>query len=339
MTIEIVDPRSVPGWDGALAASGDPSFFHTAGWASVLAEAYGYRPVYFLCRDRGAFALVWPCMEVRSRLTGTRGVSLPFTDSCPAFSRDEGLSREALERALEFGRSEGWRYVEWRSGGLPAHASYLTHDIGLGQGEEELFRGLKEANRRSIRKALREGVSVTFDSSSGSLEVFYRLQCLTRRRHGLPPQPFRFFKKIHEHVLSKGQGIVALSLHQGRPVAAAMFFMFGTQAIFKFGASDPARQALRPSNALMWESLRWLRSQGCTNLNLGRTEPEHLGLLRFKRAWGGTETVQTYRRYSFRKEAFLAGRPMTGPVSFKVLSRMPMPLLRMIGNLAYRHVG
>jgi len=345
MDIEIVDPRSEPGWDAALLASEDPAFFHSAAWAAVLAETYRFTPLYLAGRDQARFSLVMPLMEVRSVLTGSRGVSLPFTDFCPPFAVDGRLVEAARARALEYGRRAGWRFIEWRDGGPAgagpaAHETYFRHDIFLGRSESALFAALPAANRRNIRKAAREGVSTSIDGSRRSLEAFYRLNCRTRRRHGLPPQPFRFFDKLYDHVLSKGLGIVALAHHAGRAVAGSVFLLFGGRAIFKYGASDRSRQSLRPNNLLMWDAMLWLKANGQTHLDLGRTEPENEGLLRFKRAWGGDESTLDYHQYSFKAEAFVTGRRRPRPEMWsRLAARAPLLLLRLFGTLAYRHIG
>ena len=56
--------------------------------------------------------------------------------------------------------------------------------------------------------------------SAEAMQEFYKLQCLTRKRHGLPPQPLHFFLNIHRHILSQNMGMIVLARHQGQPVAA-----------------------------------------------------------------------------------------------------------------------
>lgn len=345
MDFDFVDPRSIDAWDGLLLSSGDNAFFHTATWASVLSESYGFKPLYLICKSGKRFDLVMPMMEVRSLLTGSRGVSLPFTDHCAPFISREGLVEIARAKFLEYGKMARWRFIEWRDGGTipcgtPAHETYFKHLISLEKHEHELFSCLKESNRRNIRKAVREGVSVTIGRSRESLEAFYRLNCLTRRRHGLPPQPIRFFRKVHEHILAEEKGIVAIASHANRPLSASVFFFFGREAIFKYGASDLARQEIRPGNLLMWEAILWLRSHGFASLDLGRTEPENQGLLRYKRTWGAIEGKVDYHKYSFRSGGFTSASRRPWPNFLRNLfAKTPLSILRLFGGLAYRHIG
>lgn len=344
MEPDIIDPRKMPDWEELLLRSGDSTFFHTAAWTKVLSDTYSYRPVFFAYFDGDRLSGLMPFMEVRSSLTGKRGVSLPFSDHCPPHFICHDLFREAVDRVLDYGKKAGWRTIEWRDGGSfpetsPCNELFLTHDIDLGKPEADFQAQLKESNRRSIRKAVREGVTIRIDRSFASVRSFYQLNCLTRRRHGLPPQPFSFFLKIFEHVVAKGMGMVTSAVHSGRPIAASIFFHFGDRAIFKFGASDISHQGLRPNNLVMWEAMKWYKESGFSRLNLGRTDPLDEGLLRFKRAWGGTEAPIAYHRYDFRRGAFLAGAGGTPLIFKRLFSRMPGPLLRIIGRLAYKHVG
>lgn len=132
MSIKFVDPRDVNAWDSLLSQNDHFSVFLTAGWAAVLAETYRYRPGYLTNFEKDTLSLLMPFMEARSFLTVKRGVSLPFTDYCPPFSRQDRSLLEARDRALDYGRVAQWRYIEWRDsaflGSQPPHTR-LTSPI------------------------------------------------------------------------------------------------------------------------------------------------------------------------------------------------------------------
>ena len=201
-----------------------------------------------------------------------------------------------------------------------------------------LFQGLKGSNRRNIRKALKDGVSIVFDGTRESLEAFYGLHCSTRKRHGLPPQPFAFFRNIRDHVLAKGLGTIVSAHYNGHVIASAVFFHFGKRAIFKYGASDGYFLCHRPNNLIMWETMKWYRGQGFKNLNLGRTESDNRGLLQFKRSWGGTESVIQYYRYDLRKTRLVRLHKNSDHPN-RLFARAPVGVLRLVGRLFYKHIG
>lgn len=344
MDIRICNPLDFPGWDDALIPMRDHSIFHTTFWARVLIESYGYRPRYFAAMEGEKLKAVIPVMEVRSFLTGRRGVSLPFTDFCEPLVCD-GASRSSLnETVIRHGKESGWRSVEWRGGVEPFRnarpsTSFFRHTVRLTNRENGLESSLRSSTRRNIRKATREGVEVSLSHGLEAVEQFYRLNCVTRRDHGLPPQPFSFFRKIYEHIVSGERGFVALAKYKGKTIAGAVYFHFGKNAIYKFGASDKRHQELRANNLVMWEAIRWLQSRGFESLSLGRTEPDNKGLLQFKRGWNTEEEIVRYYRFNLSTERFTQSELLPGTTYTRFARAMPIPILRMIGAAMYRHVG
>lgn len=343
MTIQVVDPTDVSNWDRGLLERGGIDFFHSSVWAKVLKESYGYRPLYFTSHEDGRLVLSMPMMEVRSVWTGKRGTSLPFTDQCTPFFLDREVLSEAVGRCLDYGRRAGWRHVDWRAADYyednpPAWAEYYAHEIALSKDEAELFARFHPGNRRNIRKAAGERLSIEFSASWPSLVEFCRLNVLTRRRHGLPPQPPRFFEKVFEHVLSTGHGMVVSARHDGRTIASSIYFQFGKKALFKYGASELDRFAVRPNNLIMWEAVRWYRAHGFEKLSLGRTDLDAAGLLRYKRAWGAEERRLRYYRYEFRKGGFLTHKQRRSPYR-GLIANLPSGILRTVGRIAYRHMA
>ena len=125
----------------------------------------------------------------------------------------------------------------------------------------EVDKAFRESTRRNINKAEREGVDIRFGHTREYLKIFYGLHCQTRKHHGLPPQPWSFFEKIHEHILAPEKGHVILAVYQGRPVAGAVFFHFRSGSVFKYGASDRTFQHLRPNNLIMWREIEFMLRQ------------------------------------------------------------------------------
>jgi lipid II:glycine glycyltransferase (peptidoglycan interpeptide bridge formation enzyme) len=283
-------------------------------------------------------------MEVGNPLQGKRGVSLPFSDQCAPLVRNNEYLQVAVQSVIDYGEKNGWRNIEWRDDryfaeGTPAWNSYYIHDIDLAVDEAALFASFCPNNRRNIKKAVREGVTVRVEQSLDSLRDFFRLHMITRKRHGVPPQPFAFFKNIHEYIMSKNSGIVVSARHNDNVIAASVFFNFGSKAIFKYGASELRYHPLRPNNLVMWEALKFYHHQGLRTMSLARTEVENHGLLRYKRAWGGKESALKYIRYDVKKRTFLPHHQTGAGLSRHVFARTPRSILRLIGRLLYKYVG
>jgi hypothetical protein len=205
---------------------------------------------------------------------------------------------------------------------------------------DAVFSHFKDTTRRNIKKATASGIKVEILETEKALDEFCRLNQITRRDHGLPPQPHSFFKAVHEHVISKGHGFVALALHDATVIAANVYFHFGTSAVYKYGASDKQHQHLRPNNLVMWEAIQWYVRNGFERLSFGRTDLHHTGLRQFKTSWGAIEDSISYHKYDFAKTRFLSnGHAKSHSLSNLVLHHTPLPILQAVGSLLYKHVG
>jgi hypothetical protein len=342
--MEPVNPLEYPGWDELLLGSRTYSFFHSSLWARALHESYGYRPVFFADVKGSGMDALFPFMEVDSPITGRRGVSLPFTDYCEPIVPECGDVLGMVAEINSFGKGAGWKYAEYRCGnalpgGLPPSSTYLGHELDISGDEGSILSGFKDSTRRNIRKAEKEGVKVVISDSLDAVKSFYSLNCKTRRMHGLPPQPLRFFEAVHKHVMGRGHGAVALAHYKGQAVAANVYFSFGDKVMYKYGASDKAYQHLRANNLVMWEAIRHFAAKGFLSLCLGRTEQENEGLLQFKRGWGTKERPINYYKYDLRQGSYITETSKLRGFHNRVFANMPIPLLRLAGTLLYRHMG
>ncbi len=338
------NPLEHSDWDGQVARQNHPerSFFHSSAWAAVLAETYGYQPVYFVATESGKLRGLLPLMEVQSGLTGKRAIALPFTDACDPLCPHPTAFKELFRNAAELARLRGWKYLEVRGrrnlfNGTPPTLSFYGHRLTLPAGENQFFGELKSSVRRAIRKAEKSGVRVEISQDAGAVKNFYRLHCKSRKRHGLPPQPFSFFRNIQKHILANDLGAVVMAHWRKVPVAAAVFFHADGPAIYKFGASDEAYQHVRGNNLIFWEAIRWLVRRGADKLDLGRTGLGNEGLRRFKLGWNAAEEKISYFRFCPRLDQFVAARNDASGWHNKLFQMMPVFASRTIGALLYRH--
>ncbi len=340
----IIDPTQYNGWDDLILAGPYYSFFHSSAWAKVLHESYNYTPLYFTVLAEGVVKALIAVMEVDSLLTGKRGVSLPFTDYCEPIMNGNVQCQDFLDCIAEYGREHGWKTLELRSGYnlLPSTSpseTYLGHVLDLSQSEEQVFSNFRDSTRRNAKQAIKERVEVKIDHSLESVKEFYRLNSMTRRDHGLPSQPFNFFKKIYDHIISRNLGMVVLASFEQNNVAGAVFFHFGKKAVYKYGASDKKFQNLRANNLVMWEAIKWYLQAGYKNLCFGRTEPENQGLIQFKSGWGTTEQQLYYFRYDLEKGSFVQSSSKVKGFHNKIFRNIPISISTKIGTLLYKHVG
>ncbi len=248
--VELVNPLAGTNWDHLVGRHPDASFFHSSAWAKVLAGTYRHQPFYLRFSEEEKTVALLPLFEVASTFTGRRAVCLPFSDSCPPLLFP-GVDLSSLRHAVgALARERKWRHVEFRGeSGLAAEdrlpATFYGHTLDLQAGAETLFSRFDGSVRRAIRKGEASDLRVHVERTPEALEEFVSLHALTRKRHGVPPQPRRFFSQIYEQIIRPGSGFVVLARRGATAVAAAIFFVWADKAIYKFGASDQSEQSLR----------------------------------------------------------------------------------------------
>ena len=176
-------------------------------------------------------------------------------------------------------------------------------------------------------------------ATADAVRDFCALNAMTRRDHGLPPQPFVFFRHLHRHVIEPGSGVVARAVLDGRAVGACVYLLRGKGAMYKYGASDRRHQHLRVNDLVMWEAMCWLAARGCTAMSMGKTDIGNDGLRRFKQGWGTEESEIRYFKYDVRAGSFVKDRDAVVGWHNRFFRYMPLPAARMAGAVLYRHMA
>jgi hypothetical protein len=342
--ITTIDPTTTNNWNQIISTLEGNSIFHTSNWAKVLKETYHFTPKYLLGGNAGKSEFILPIMGVKSFLTGHRGVSLPFTDFCGPLIKDEFSVKDAIDSITSIAKNQHWDSLQIR-GGHPLFQDktpstfYLNHILKFGKTDDEIFSNFKSNLRRNIKKALKQDIKIIVDNSYESLKKFFQLNCLTRKKHGLPPQPFQFFENILKHIINQGLGSIFLAEFNGSTIAAAIYFHFNNKALYKFGASNDKFQLVRANNLIMWEAIKHFNSLGYKELDFGKTAPNNTGLQRYKLDYGPVEKERAYYKYDTKTDNFIHEELKENGWHNKVFSKLPISALKVSGSLLYRHVA
>jgi lipid II:glycine glycyltransferase (peptidoglycan interpeptide bridge formation enzyme) len=165
------------------------------------------------------------------------------------------------------------------------------------------------------------------------------MNCETRKKHGLPPQPFLFFENIYKNVISIGMGEILFAVKDEAYIAGALYLKFGKKLLYKFGASYAKHYESRGNNFVMWEAIKKYSSEGFEEFDFGRTEINHEGLRRFKLGWNTEEHFIYTTRFDVNINHFLPADIHTEGFHNKIFNNTPVWLLKIIGNILYKHIG
>ena len=344
--VYLLDPLTDPRWPRLVLSHPSASISHTPEWLAALHRTYGYQPIGLTTSKPGEElrnGLVF--CRVNSWLTGSRIVSLPFSDHCePLVSCSEEL-QDLLHALLRESQKEYCRRVEIRpvtclsTGPVEFEKSqeFFLHRLDLRPGRQAVFQSFhRDCVRRKIRRAEREGLNCEEGRSELLLREFYSLQVISRRRHQLPPQPLSWFRNLIEGL--GDQVSIQVASKGGQPVAAIMTLRFRNILTYKYGCSDQRFHRWGGMQLLLWKAIEKAIAQGLREFDMGRSDLDNPGLATFKDRWGAVRSKLTYwacpalptsaRQSTWKLDA-----------AKKVFAHTPSMFLTLAGNLLYKHIG
>jgi len=344
-----VDPIEDPRWSEFLDKDPNASIYHSAGWLKALRKTYEYEPVVFTTASPGqALRSGLLFCHIDSWLTGERIVSLPFSDHCdPLINSIEewdsviaSLQSEATER--------NWKYIEIRPlntallhegdrTGFRLAKQYYIHCLDLRPDLAQIRRGFdKDSILRRIRRAERAGLREKCGRSEDLLRDFYDLLVLTRIRHSLPPQPYRWFANLIGCLDDRVE--IRLAYKDETPIAAILNLRFKDRIYYKYGCLDSRYKRYGGMALLLWKAIEEAKATGATEFDLGRSDQDNPGLIIFKNHWGAAPKLLDYWRLS-RSASLKPIEERGAGIIKRVVSFMPRCLLTAAGRLLYRHIG
>ncbi len=340
--IEPINPDD-PRWMQFLLDRPLATVFHHPAWISVLSSAYGYTPQCLAVLSEDAIVGLLPLMEVRSWMTGARAVCLPFSDCCGPVLASENLIDPLISHCMEMMKERRLNYLEIRSTithpGFGPSAAFKSHEITLSGGFEEVMRSVGRSHIQHIAKAERDGVLVSRSTEMDALREFIRLNAVTRKKHGVPPQPDGFFHALHRQLIEPGLGFVCLARYADRTIAASLFLCLNGTIVHKYSSSDEDYLDHSPNHLIVREAIHWACDKGFWRYSFGRTDCENEGLRRYKRKWGAAEKDLLYCVAPPPDGRGGAGWTRSVARRLKpMLKKMPMGVLKQIGKRLYAHM-
>jgi len=345
MKVFEIDPLHDPRWKALVERRSDSSVFHRVEWLNALKSSYDYIPVALSTSPPGSpleDGLLF--CEVRSVLTGNRFVSVPFADHCEPLMSHPGQINSFVASLAQRTDQKHWKYFEIRpiecipgpQSSLGICNTYYFHRLDLRPSEHVLFKNLqKDSIQRKIRRAERESLRYEKGSSDRLLGYFYKLFIATRRKHGLPPQPLKWFRNL---VTCMGIDLEIRVAFKGEtPVASILTLSNKKTLVYKYGCSDSQFNNLGGTPLLFWKAIQEAKANGMEELDLGRSDIDNPGLVTFKDRWGAKRSNLNYLRYPFRTAAFKPEGLMK--YAKRIVSIAPERSLVALGNLLYRHIG
>lgn len=275
--------------------------------------------------------------------TGTRIVSLPFSDHCDCLVDDAETLSHLLARLNELAQERNCRFVELRPAATPVEArdrftnirTFYRHQLDLRPGLQEVFSHFhKDCIQRKIRRAEREHIAVETGNTPYHVGQFYELVIRTRKRQGLPPQPMAWYRNLIECL--KSAAMIHLARQDDRVIAGILMLQHKKCLVYKYGASDERFHSSGCVPLLHRHAIEDAIASGLEELDMGRSDINNPGLIAFKEHLGARRSLLRYwRSPAIPAEQEALPQSLVGAVC----RHLPPPCLSVLGKLLYRHVA
>jgi hypothetical protein len=344
-------PEDFIRWDQFVDRHPRGLIYHTARWKKAIENAFPHirgEIVGLVDSASGVILAGLPIYVARSWLLGNRTISVPFaTLGEPLFQNKSELQR-ILRELPGFTPDRSARPIEFRGVsnasplaelGFARGATYKHQYIELNEPPEKLlYKCSRTAVRQMISKAAKEGIRVTAETSPEALETFYTLFVHSRRRLRLPPMPLKFFKSLREN-LDPGATVIFVARKGDVPYGAALGLKYKRDFFLEYSGELPDVQKTGVNQILYWTAIQDASAGGFSRFSFGRSSPQNIGLIEYKRRWGSTEEdIFTYMQ---------AGSPAPGRLteeasfSYSLIQKFsdiaPLPLFRLMGEFCFSH--
>jgi FemAB-related protein (PEP-CTERM system-associated) len=341
LSVKRLDEGAVSAWDAYVQGAPAATFFHRAGWQTVLERAFGHRTHFLYARDGNRVVGVLPLAEIRSLLFGHSLASTPFCvyGGIVADSPEAGLAlrNEACRLADELGVDAlELRNTQPSGAGWPVKELYFTFRKEIDPDDEVNLKAIPNRQRAMIRKGIKEGLHSEWAQGTDRL---YRVYSESVRNLGTPVFSSRYLDVLRE--VFAGDCDVLMITHEGGDIAAVMSFYFRGEVIPYYGGSTSKARAVKGVNHFMyWELMRLANERGCSLFDFGRSKAG-TGPYSFKKNFGFSPEPLPYEYYLAKGDAVPDVNPLNPKYKLMVetWTRLPLPLANFLGPYLARSLG
>lgn len=341
-------------WDDLVSTHPLGTVCHLSGYAEILYESLGFKPLFFRLYSEKMLMAIWPCSQAgfpfKSRL-----VSMPLYETGGPLYRDNITEIEIsdfISKISEYIRTNKIKSIEYRAalGMTPAYSSQYFVEQTIWDyaslrldSPDHLYKNIVNSQvRKAVAKARRNNLIVVEKHDEASIrDWFYPLYLqYMKNRHGSPPLPLEFFvgftKKLKD-VLR----VFYVKLDE-QIIAALLGYAVGKRIYISHAPTHPDYLKYRSSDLAHWAFIEWGADNGFDYFDFGNARYE--GQRRFKAKWGCT--FAPYKRYYLFANGSSQPPSILDPdgIKYQVASKIwcqfvPLQLTPFFGKWIHRVLG
>lgn len=332
ITTTLLSHTNFEKWDAFVATCPEATFFHRAGWKTIIEKSFGHRTHYLQAERNGNIVGVLPLTEIKSYLFGHSLISNAFCAYGGIAALDENARNALDQHAQALARELDVDHLEYRQLS-PFHTDWASQDLyftfrkEIDPDLEKNMLNIPRKQRAMVRKSIKNGLTSELDSG---VDRFFSLFADNVKRHGTPALPKRYFALLRE-VFGKDCEILSV-LHEGQLVSSVLTFYFRDEVLPYYAGDREDARHLAANDFKYWELMRMGCERGYRLFDYGRSK-FGTGQFHFKKNWGFEPTPLHYEFYLVNAKSI----PQHNPLNPKY--RLPIQLWRKLPTAVANFLG
>ncbi|HTD05571.1 FemAB family XrtA/PEP-CTERM system-associated protein [Undibacterium sp.] len=341
LSIQLMQAQDAARWDQFVLECPEASFFHRAGWQSVIERAFGHKTWFFFAEAEGKIVGVLPLAEIKSALFGHSLSSLPFCVYGGVATESDAarvaltLAAQALASKLKVGHLEYRNVKASAQEGWHTKELYVTFRKEIDPDEEKNMLAIPRKQRAMVRKGIKFELKSELDEG---IERFFHAYSSSVHRLGTPVFSKKFFRLLKE-TFGKDCEVMTI-VKDERIIASVMSFYFRDEVLPYYGGGTAEARDLAGNDFMYWELMRRACARGYKVFDFGRSKLG-TGAFDFKKNWGFEPQPLHYTYQLHQSTAVPDNNPLNPKYQLfiKMWQRLPLPVANLIGPHIVKNLG
>lgn len=336
-----LQPVDFARWDQFVSGCSEATFFHRAGWKTVLEQAFGHRAYFLYAEADGRIEGVLPLAEVSSILFGHTLVALPFCVYGGVAATTERARRALDEAARMLAGELRVDHLEYRSR-TPQQPDWVHRDLyvtfrkEIDPDVERNLLAIPRKQRAMVRKGIKEGLKSEIDEG---VDRFFAAYSASVHRLGTPVFSRRYFQILMQ-VFGADCEVLTVTQGEGRLIASVLSFYFRDEVLPYYGGGTAAAREVAGNDFMYWEVMRRACERGIRVFDYGRSKLG-TGSYDFKKNWGFEPQPLHYEYLLVNAKRVPDHNPLNPKyrLFIKLWQRLPLPIANLIGPHIVKSLG
>lgn len=303
MKIRLANSQDAECWEHYVSQHPKATPYHRFGWGRAVESAYGLPMRYFIAKQSGKVAGVFPCIHFKKPLGKNKYCALPYCDLGYPLADSEEVEQALYHALFAEAKSEGVnqlieRGIAQQEAETPVEqlqGRKVSMRLALPESSELLMASFKSKLRSQIRKAEKNGLHFVTGRTPELLQHFYEVIAVNMRALGSPVHSFAWFQQLVNHYGE--HALLSVVYLQEQPIGAGLILRNGDMASIPWASTKGAFNHLAPNMMLYWSLLSYCAEHGIQTFDFGRST-YGAGTYKFKAQWGAQPRLLNWQSYT-----------------------------------------